>query len=329
MSKIPAFPGMGEGWGEGGRTFCKSIWRGRNGSCCKEANLPVIRILSLLIVLSVLFPQTVSAKKVVQSSGIGVILQEDVDGARDRAIRKALQQSVEESIASLFQFSDLSNFHEAVQGILSEDPLNYIDRYRFVTDARDENLYKVEVEVWVSEDKIKERLAGAGLVSYGEESYQLGVLIGTKIEENALAGVLEGEEGDFTAFASQQFRTRGFSITEGLISVDDSPRSFEKLRVNNQLTAMQGRRLGADAVVLGQIEIRSEESRLGMQIPGDYHVSIWLRAIRSTDAALLGLREKEFTLKQNISTFMLRQMIRQNLDSLLRTLGGDIRKNMR
>ncbi len=286
------------------------------------------RILYVVLAFFFLFPHIASSEKIVQSSGIGVILKGDVEAARGRALKKAMKGAVREAVASLFYFSDLENFNQAVEELLAKDPLDYIDRYRFLSDLRDENLYKVEMEISVSEEKIKKELVEIGLIEDSLESLQLGILIGTKINDPSSRDFFSAEDTDFTAFAAQQCRTRGFFVLGGSISVDDSPKSFEKLRINNQLTALQGRRLGADAVVLGLIEISSEESRLGMQLPGDYRVSLWVRAIRSRDAALLGIRENEFTLKQNISKVMLWQLIYQNLDSLLADLGEDIRENM-
>jgi hypothetical protein len=290
--------------------------------------LSVIRSYCIILILCFLIPQPVSAEKIVQTSGIGVILKDNVASARDRAIRKALNSALHETIAGLFHFSDLMNFNQAVEGFRTDDPLEYISRYRLLSDAREENLYKVEVEAWVLDEEIKKRLSDMGVIRFSNESLQLGILIGTRIDKMLPQDFFSGGNDDFTAFAAQQCQSRGFQIIKGFISVDNSQKSFEKLRANNQLTATQGRRLGSDAVVLGQIEIKSEASRLGLEIPGDYHVSIWVRAIRSTDASLLGIRETTFTLKQNISEFMLRQLIHQNLDSLLAAVGEDIRSNM-
>ena len=273
-------------------------------------------------------PHEAYSQKIVHSSGVSVILQDNIQMARTRAIDKAFHQALQESIAGIFHFSNLTNFNETVQRLLSEDPLYYIERYRFLADVQDENLYKVDLEVWVSEEKIKNRLEEYGMIRKSSKVFQLGILISTKTERQSPRDFFQGENPDFTNFVSQQARTRGFYVINGSISVDDSPRSFEKLRVNNQLTAMQGRRLGADAVVLGQVEIRSEASRFGMELPGDYSVALWARAIRSLDGNLLGLRESNFTMKQNISKFMLRQMIQQNLDAVLAALGEDIQRNM-
>jgi hypothetical protein len=283
------------------------------------------RILFVLLAVTVLSPSIALSQKIVRSSGIGVILKGDVETARERAMEKAFQSALQESIAGIARFTDISNYKQAVEKLLSEDPLYYIDRYRILTDKTEENLYKIVMEVWVSDEKIKNRLSETGMIGKSSKIVRLGILVNTKTDKQTPREFFKGQESEFTAYASQQCRSRGFQVIGGAITIDDSPRSFEKLRVNNQLTALQGRRIGADAILLGQVEIRTEGSRMGIDLPGDYHVHLWVRAIRSTDGSMLGLRESNFTLKQNISTFMLRQLIQQNLDSVLGDLGEDLR----
>jgi len=270
----------------------------------------------------------VKAEKRVQSTGIGVILNEDVASARDRALKKAFENALQELIAGLYPFADITNFDRAVKEVLATDPLEFIDRYRILLDSREENLYKVEVEAWVSEDKVNRRLSEAGLIRYEGKVLKLGILIRSRTDDADLERLFTEGNPDLTSFAARQYRMRGFEVSDGPVSVDQDAKGFEKLRVNNQLTAMQGRRLGADAIVLGQVEISGDRDRELTSRPDGYHVSLWVRGVRSSDAALLGIREKEMFIKSDTSDAMVLQLIRQDLDSLLAALGSDIRKNL-
>lgn len=284
-----------------------------------------LRVLCASLVFLSFFPGPVSAGKIIQGSGTGVILRGDVEGARNRALDKALRSVIQESVSGIFHFSEIPD--QAVEKILSTDPFYYMEWYRFILDARADNLYQVAVEASVSEDKIKKRLSDIGAIHYTSESLRLGILIVTRIDKPPLKALFAGGGKDFSGFAAQQYRTRGFQVIDVPISVDGSPESFEKLRENNQLTAIQGRRIGSDAVVVGQVEISEEAKRPGMEHAGEYRVHMWIRAIRSRDAALLGLREGDFTLEQNASGGMLQQQVYQRFDSLLASLGKDIREN--
>lgn len=272
------------------------------------------------------FPGTVSAGKITQGSGTGVILKGDVEGARNRAFDKALRNAIRESVYGVFDSKEPAGMDQAVEKILSTDPFYYIEWYRFVLDDREGNLYKVEVEASVSENKIKRRLSDIGLIR-NHEAIRLGILIAAGMESNSLIALFPGGGEDLTGFAAQQYRAMGFQVVDAPVSVDDTPESFEKLRENNQLTAIQGRRIGGDVVVLGQVKISMKDKREDMQQARGYHVDIWVRAVRSRDAALLGLKEERFTLEQNLPGPMLRQQVYQHLDALLVSLGKNIREN--
>jgi hypothetical protein len=289
----------------------------------------VLLLLFALLLMAGREPQSLHAAKIVRGSGIGVILQKNVVAARDSALRKAFSAALEESVAGLFDFSSLSSYDAAVKEILARDPLEYIERYRILNDARDGNLYKIEVEAWVSEEKIKKRLADVGLIRYTGKTLELGLLIQTRMAEGVPRNLLGSTEEDFSGFAEQEYQSRGFGVVHDLVSADDVANSFEKLRLSNRLTAMQGRRVGADAVVLGLIEIHPAGNDDGVPLPGEYRVKLWVRAIRSSDAELLGIREAELTIRKDSPDFMIRQLIQQRLDGLLAALGEEIRKDVR
>ncbi len=309
------------------RSFAVLCSRKREGEPLQMQKL-TFGFTCFLLLVSLLFPQRALALKTVQSAGIGVILQKNVAAARERALEKAFSAAVEETVAGLFYFADITHYNDALREILSHDPMEYIDRYRILTDLRQDNLYKVEVEAAVSEEKIKGRLAEVGLIRYEGKTLALALLIQTRMDEGVPPGLM-GSEEDFTRFATQQYQTRGFDVLQDPVANEESPNSFEKLRVNNRLTALQGRRLGADAVVLGLVEIRPAKESGRQIFEGDFPVKLWVRAIRSSDATLLGIREGELTVKKDFSDFMVRQLIRQSLDALLNLLGEDIRKNIK
>jgi len=286
-----------------------------------------LRILCAALVFFCFFPGPVSAGKIVQGSGTGVILRGDVEGARNRALDKALRNAIQESLSGILNYTEAPDQDKAYEKILSTDPFYYIEWYRFVLDARVENLYKIELEASVSEDKVKKRLSDIGVIPHASESLRLGILITNRINVSLPIGMFSEAGEDFTGFAGQQFHVRGFQVMDGPLSVDNTPESFEKLRENNQLTAIQGRRLGVDAVVLGQVEIGKETDRPGTDRSENYHVEIWVRAIRSRDAAVLGLREGDFILEKNASRAMSRQQVYQHFDSLLALIGKDIYEN--
>ncbi len=304
----------------------------------------------LAALLLVFVPAVMAAEKAIHTYGISVILKGDVQSARQRALDKAFGDALEESVTSVARAQNMASFQEILEEIRSDDPLTYVDKYRVLSDVRDRNVYKVEVEAWISEEKVKERLADIGLIRHQEKVVELGILMRTRTDEQIAAELASARGFDFNGFAVQQYRTRGFQVVQGTVSVDDSVEGLEKLRLNNRLTALQGRRLGADAVILGLVDIQTPAEPTGTIGPepaeavspgatdtvhsasstgvpqGQYEVSLWLRAVRSSDGALIGIREGTFVSEPGVSTYMLRQEIRQRLDALFAALGETIRE---
>jgi hypothetical protein len=286
-------------------------------------------ILFVVMALLILVPQTLFSETTVHKSGIAVILKGDVEGARNRALAKAFAAALEDTVAGLISFTDVAGFREAMAKFASQDPLDYVQRYRILSDHQDENLYKVEVEISVSEEMVKNRLADVGVARHEENVLKLGVLVRTRLHDHVPEDYLRREVRDFSTFVTQQLHARGFSVIDGTVSVDKSLSNFEKLRLSNRLTAMQGRRLGADAVVLGLVEIAPTGNMSAAGQGEEYGVSLWVRAIGSHDGALLGIREDRVSTEADISPLMLRQVIQQRLDSLLLVLGEDIQNSLR
>jgi hypothetical protein len=305
-----------------------------------------------------LLPAVTFAEKATHTYGISVILKGDVQSARQRALDKAFGDALEESVTSVAQAQNMASFQEILEEIRTEDPLTYVDKYRIMSDVRDRNVYKVEIEAWISEEKVKQRLADIGLIRYQDKVVEVGILMRTRTDERIESELASARGFDFNGFAVQQYRTRGFEVVKGTVSVDSSLEGLEKLRLNNRLTALQGRRLGADAVILGLVDIQMPadptETRppepveavppgpTGTMLPeptetvlpeptetvpyGQYQVSLWLRAVRSSDGSLIGIRETSFTPEPGVSIYMLRQEIRQQLDALFAGLGETIRE---
>ncbi len=106
-------------------------------------------ILCLVVACIVILPRAGRCTEPVQGTGVTVILRGDVETARNRAVNKAFEGAMAQALEGLFQFPDASEFNRAAEVIFSDDLLAYVDRYRFISDRRQENLYRVTVEVWV------------------------------------------------------------------------------------------------------------------------------------------------------------------------------------
>ena len=216
----------------------------------------------------------------------------------------------------------------ALDELVVEDPLDYVESFRILKDHQDEKLYKVEVEVQVSQEMLARRLGEKGLSKDEEKPQTLAILMHAGVDAGVPDEYRAIVQQGYSRFAAERFQARGFQVIAGKVSVDDSLGNFEKLRLNNRLTAMQGRRLEAAAVVLGLIEMVPEIEVTESGVVKKYGISIWIRAIRSDDETILGIQEDGFTLEQEVSPNVVDEVIEARLDGLIGAIGVDIRNNL-
>jgi len=283
-------------------------------------------ILSMIAVVLLLLAPAARAEGPLRSPGTAVILQGDVEEARNKALAKAFQGAVEETIVGLVGAGGLE---AAVEELAMQDPLDYVESFRLLTDYQDGNLYKVEVEVQVSQEMLQRRLGEQGLSRDEEKPQTLAILVHARVDEGVPPDHTTIVEQGYSRFAAERFQARGFKVIAGKVSVDDSLGNFEKLRLSNRLTAMQGRRLEADAVVLGLIEMDSEMEVTDAGVAKKYGILIWIRAIRSDDETILGIQEDRFTLEHHVSPDVVGEVIEARLDGLIGAVAVDIRNNLR
>ena len=285
--------------------------------------------ISMVCVISVvlfLLAPMVRAEEPLRKSGTAVILQGDVEEARNKALAKAFQGALEETIGRLV---GAEGVQAALEQLAIEDPLDYVESFQVLADYQDENLYKVQVDVQVSQEMLARRLGEKGLSRDEAKPQTLAILVHARVDEGVPADYSAIVEKGYSRFAAERFQARGFKVIAGKVSVDDSLGNFEKLRLSNRLTAMQGRRLEAAAVVLGLIEVVPEIEVTEAGVGRQYGITIWVRAIQSDDEMILSIQEDRFTLEQDVSPGVAGELIEARLDGLIGAVGVDIRNNLR
>lgn len=287
--------------------------------------IPIVCVISVVLLLLFLAPM-VQAEESLRRSGTAVVLKGNVEEARNKALAKAFQKAVEHTLAGLVGA-------EAVEAVLEElgieDPLDYVQSFRILADHQEGNLYRVEVEAQISQEMLKHRLVEMGLARDGEKPQTLAILVHARVDDGIPEDYKAILQQGYSRFAAERFRARGFKVIAGKVSVDDSLGNFEKLRLSNRLTAMQGRRLEAAAVVLGLIEMVPETEATYGEAAQNYGISLWVRAIQSDDEKILAIREDRFSLEHYVSPNVAGQLIEARLDGLIGAVGVDIRNSLR
>lgn len=94
--------------------------------------------------------------------GNAIINQNDVVGARDGAIREALQRAIHEASSSLFSLSMADENFQPVKNALIGEQDKYINNYKITAESQREEAYFVVANVSVALMYLKNDLAKAG-----------------------------------------------------------------------------------------------------------------------------------------------------------------------
>jgi len=103
-----------------------------------------------------------------EAEAAGVIVNEDIVGARTNAIADSLRKAVEDAVRGLVDSEVLARHFKAVNSAIFSKPQNYIQNYRIVKESADGTLYAVQIKASVSVGSIKRDLKNLGLLTIEE-----------------------------------------------------------------------------------------------------------------------------------------------------------------
>lgn len=210
-----------------------------------------------------------SITKIVKVIGTGVISNNDITQARERAISNSLISAVELVAADFIPVEILmKNFQQLNESIYA-DTNQFIQDYRVLAEAKVENDYRIMIQTTVLIDNVRKKLSIYGNIGNKRDMPKILLLIS---EENFNTGLSEFRIYDKTHYANlseyamaEALRKNGFMI----INYDN--KEFKKKDISikgrgtafdDQVIADLGARLNADVVIVGKVIAERVQSRL-------------------------------------------------------------------
>jgi hypothetical protein len=258
-----------------------------------------------------------SSSEVVVSGGDGTeVLAEGAaaiaagaDIARDQALRDALRKAVEQGVGTYVSSeSRVQNFQLISDRIYSQAS-GYVASYRVVSEDRADDLYRVVVRARVKLDRIEDDLAAIGILV--QEQGRPRILVLVKLVGNTddftVAGNMMDREMVETRIVAY-LQDRGFPVVdEATVKQNlDTGQLGRILRGDNQAAVVAGLKSGAEIVIAGLMDQRTERKRVPYaQSDADfYQVRLSCRAVNAQSAEVLGAsvvtRELPYSVEQVI-----------------------------
>jgi len=235
------------------------------------------QVLSItLMVVCVMLPAAVPAVAAVPDVFIGVttgqvkVYNEDIPGARRRAVDQALELAVQNAFASLVTRQVFASNLEFLYDRLIPGASEYVATYRVLNGLAYKGSYLVGVESKVDLARVRQRLEKARIIRAGQEKPVVLLLIAEQTPKDILPRYWWGNNPEpYTSLAEdmikKQMAGHGIPLAQGNGGYPDPGFYAIKFQdIYDVKAAMDlGKALGADLVVLGKAGASESSNRMG------------------------------------------------------------------
>jgi hypothetical protein len=102
---------------------------------------------------------------VVDAEGRSVIINHDMESARNNAIRNALQKVVEHAVLTLIPHATAAEKAQIIKDSIYAKSDDYVHDYRIISEKQDQTIYKVEIKSKISVSTVRDSLQALGLLT--------------------------------------------------------------------------------------------------------------------------------------------------------------------
>lgn len=194
----------------------------------------------------------------------------DIPAARTAAVNQCLTFAVQNSAIGMIPFTGLAEKFDRIADLLSSEQNQFISDYKVLKEISTDKHYRVLVQVTVSTAKLKEALAGAGLVLGPANLPKILFLIAEKpAEAPSMDYWWKTEKSFFRADAAVSAMKTVLAAKDFVLIDTDmiSPEMYADLGLKAELTDDQaiaiGRRVQADIVIVGDAVVQETSNRMG------------------------------------------------------------------
>jgi hypothetical protein len=260
------------------------------------ANLMVLILLSSLMAVGFLFPDTAGAQQTAETKTFVVVGTASVKGgnisaAREKAIADGLVTAVALMTAELLAVESFVEHFSQLNELLLGQTSTYVRGYKVLTEAGREKSYHVVVEATVSGSKISNYLTRSGILRVETALPSVLLLVAEQKLEEPYPGFWWGTEGRYFQSLSEEKMVERFA--EAGFTVIDHKRARSGQQINwgafdnpdpsDQEAAELGLLLKADVVVVGNSIVSPSSNIMGSAMKS-FNGTVTARVVRTNTA---------------------------------------------
>lgn len=260
------------------------------------ANFTVLLLLAALMAGGLLIPDAAVAQETAESKtfvvvGTATVRDDNVSGAREKAIADGLVTAVALMTAELLQVESFVEHFSKLNELLFDQTNAYVSSYKVLTEAAQEKSYHVIVQATISGSKISKYLTEAEILRQETALPSVLFLIAEQNIAEPFPGFWWGTDGaDFESLSEammvNNLKDAGFTILDHRQARSDQQinwDAFDKPELSDQEAAELGSLLKADVIVIGGSVVTLSTNIMGSAMRS-FNGTAAVRAIR-TDSA--------------------------------------------
>jgi len=230
-------------------------------------------------------------------TGTGIIINENVARARNKAISQAFLKAVEEYVIQRLKSQDMANSFQRLDEEILSKTKEEIQDYQIISEFSTDRYVRVLMKVRVNKAILERKLEKIELRDVDATQIDVLLLVSEK-REGSSAIYWWGDPTNQTSltqtelFLSQVFENKGFRvINRSFFSPEESyDESMLHLNLTNEAAVKWGRLLSAQVVIAGEANLYSKPK-----------ASVFFKAIKVIDGTVLAQGYRERALNGSIT----------------------------
>jgi hypothetical protein len=234
-------------------------------------------------------------EKKVAVIGTGDISSSTVSKAREAAITDSLISAVKTVAADLLPVEALVAHFPTLNQVLFENPQQFIDTYKVMTEYKHGARYRVLVQATVQVEKVVDHLSGVGIIQQETSLPKVLFFITEQNPDTAMPQYWwsEQDKARYLVTAGEKsmgevLRKKGFAVVDHTASAAAAPTDavVRKPNLANTEAAEIGTHLEADVVVIGMSTARDTLNTMGGERKS-FKGTITVRAVRTDTSEVI------------------------------------------
>jgi len=232
--------------------------------------------------------------QVIKVEGVGAIVNNDKAIARDNAIEDALRKAVEQAVGTLVSSETMVENFQLLSDSIYTKTEGYIQKYKIMSEAPAENIYKVNIEATVALGNLKNDLAAVGLLMARKHKPRIMIMIAEQNIGQQYLSFWWGHQASETNLSItesvliEKLREKDFNVVDHEAKARNIKigKPYQVANLDDNTAVSLGNQYDAEVVIVGKALAKYIGNVMGTSMKS-VQANMSARAIRTDNGAII------------------------------------------